>query len=81
VWQTLWRGSDAADAFFSALRQWLLGRYKGASEPAGAPEGVFQLQTGERFVQLQRTHKGSGVLLVDAADAAFMKAAVAKLAK
>lgn len=81
VWQTVWRGSDAADAFFSALRQWLLGRYKGASEPAGAPEGVFQLQTGERFVQLQRTHKGSGVLLVDAADAAFMKAAVAKLVR
>lgn len=81
VWQTVWRDSNAADAFFSALRQWLQGRYKGATEPAGAPVGVFRLQTSERSVQLQRTHRGSGVLLVDAADAEFLKAAVAKLAK
>ena len=75
VWQTRWRSSDAADAFFSAARQWLQGRYKTAQPAANAPAGVFALETGERSVHLQRTHNGTGVLLIDAADAAFVKAA------
>jgi hypothetical protein len=77
VWQTLWRDSDAADAFFAAARQWLQGRYKEGRQPA-APPGVFQLDTSERFTHLQRTHGGKGVLFVDGADAAFMKEAAAK---
>jgi hypothetical protein len=81
VWQTLWRDSDAADAFFSAARQWLQGRYKEGKQPAQAPAGVFQLHTSERFTHLQRTHGGKGVILVDGADAAFVKEAAAKLAK
>lgn len=79
VWQTLWRSSDAADAFFSATRQWLQGRYKGATPSAQAPAGAFQLESNGRFIQLQRTHGGKGVLLIDAADAAFRSAATAKL--
>jgi hypothetical protein len=78
VWQTLWRDSNAADGFFSAARQWLQGRYKDAKPAAQAPEGVFQIENGERFIQLQRTHDGKGVLLVDAADAEFARAAVGK---
>src|SRR5205814_6591715 len=78
VWQTLWRDSDAADGFFSAVRQWLQGRYKDAKSPAQAPAGIFQLENGERFIQLQRTHNGTGVILVDAADASFVKSAILK---
>jgi hypothetical protein len=40
---------------------------------------VFTMQDGERFVQLQRTHTGKGVILVDGAEAGFVKAAAAKL--
>jgi hypothetical protein len=80
VWQTLWRDSDAADAFFSATRQWLQGRYKDGKPPAQAPAGVFQLETDERFTHLQRTHGGKGVVLIDAADGAFAKEAAAKFA-
>jgi hypothetical protein len=80
VWQTLWRDSDAADGFFSAVRQWLQGRYKDAKSPAQAPPSIFQLENGERFIQLQRTHNGTGVILVDAADARFVKSAIQKFA-
>jgi hypothetical protein len=81
VWQTLWRDTDAADGFFSAARQWLQGRYKNAAPPAQAsPSGVFTLESGDRFVQLQRTHGGKGVILVDAADARFAKGAILKIA-
>jgi hypothetical protein len=80
VWQTMWRDSNAADAFFSAMRQWLQGRYKDAKPVAKALAGVFQLESGERFMHLQRTHGGSGVILVNAADAGFAEAAVARLA-
>jgi hypothetical protein len=81
VWQTLWRDSNAADAFFSAMRQWLQGRYKNAASPANAPAGVFQLENGERFAQLRRTNNGKGVILVDAAEAAFLKEAASKFVK
>jgi hypothetical protein len=80
VWQTLWRDTDAADGFFSAARQWLQGRYKDAKPASeGSEAGVFTMENGERFVQLQRTHGGKGVMLVDGADAGFVKAAAAKL--
>lgn len=79
VWQTLWRTSDAADAFFSAMRQWLQGRYKGATPSAQSPDGAFELESNGRFIHLQRTHGGKGVLLIDAADATFVPAAIAKL--
>lgn len=78
VWQSLWRDSDAADAFFSTLRQWLQGRYKNATQPAQSPAGVFRIENGERFVHLQRTHNGTGVILVDAAEAEFTKSAALK---
>jgi hypothetical protein len=81
VWQTLWRDSNAADAFFSAMRDAQLSRYKGSKPAANAPSGVFLLETGERTVIMQRTNKGYGVLFVDAADAGFAKAAVEKFAK
>lgn len=80
VWQTRWRDSNAADAFFSAMRQALLSRYKGAKPVDGAPQGVFKLEANGRTVTLQRTDNGYGVLYVDAADAAFAKAAAAKFA-
>lgn len=80
VWQTLWRDTDAADGFFSAARQWLQGRYKDAKSPAQVPAGIFQLENGERFIQLQRIHNGTGVILVDAADASFVKSAILKFA-
>jgi hypothetical protein len=41
---------------------------------------VFKLEAPGRVAHLQRTRDGKGVLLVDAADAEFAKAAVAKFA-
>ena len=79
VWQTLWRDSDAADAFFAAARQWLQGRYKNAKPPSASPGEIFHLENGERFVKLQRTNSGKGVLLLDGADPTFVRAATAKL--
>jgi hypothetical protein len=81
VWQTLWRDSNAADAFFSAMREAQLSRYKGSKPAANAPSGVFMLETGGRTVIMQRTNKGYGVLFVDAADAGFAKAAVEKFGR
>jgi hypothetical protein len=81
VWQTLWRDSNAADAFFSAMREAQLSRYKGSKPAADAPSGVFSLDTGDRTVIMQRTNKGHGVLFVDAADAGFAKAAVERFAR
>lgn len=79
VWQTVCRSSDAADALFSAIRQWLQGKYKTAKAPAkAAPANAFQLENEDRFVHLQRTNNGKGVLLIDAADTAFAQSAIAK---
>ncbi|MEI6535763.1 MAG: hypothetical protein WCN98_10515, partial [Verrucomicrobiaceae bacterium] len=80
AWQTLWKDGSAADAFFGALRQSLLSRYKGASPVKNAPDGVFKLDGPERFVVLTRTHGGQGVFYADAADAAFAAAMWKKLA-
>lgn len=74
AWQTFWQDSDTADAFFTAMRQALLGRYRNASQASDAPKGVFKLDGPDRFVRLSRTHGGRGVLLADAADAAFAEA-------
>ena len=76
VWQTLWRDTNGADAFFSAMRTGLLSRYKGVTPNAEAGKGVFELKGPERHVRMERTHNGQGVLFIDAADAAFLKAAV-----
>ena len=78
VWQTLCRSSDAADALFSAMRQWLQGKYKTAKAPANTPANAFQLENEDRFIHLQRTNGGKGVLLIDAADSAFAQSAIAK---
>ena len=81
VWQTLWRDSNAADAYFSAMRDAQLSRYKGSKPATDAPQGVFMLEAGGRTVIMQRTNKGYGVLFVDAADVGFAKAAVGVFAK
>ncbi len=74
AWQTMWKDSNAADAFFSAMRQNLLNRYKGVEAAKNAPDGVFKLNGPERFVILTRTHEGRGVFYADAADAVFAEA-------
>jgi hypothetical protein len=79
VWQTLWSDSDAADAFFSAMRTRFLNKYKGSTPSPKAPEGLFQLETAGRHITMQRSHQGRGVLVIDAADPAFTKSATAKL--
>lgn len=75
VWQTLWKDSNGADAFFSAMRTGLLSRYKGATPSTKAAKDVFQLDGPERFVIMKRTHNGQGVLFIDAATEAFARAA------
>ncbi|CAN5736551.1 hypothetical protein BH11VER1_BH11VER1_08380 [soil metagenome] len=79
VWQTLWRDTDAADAFFSAMRTRLLNKYKESTPNPKAPEGVFQLDTAERHILMKRSHHGLGVFVVDAADTTFAKSATNKL--
>lgn len=81
AWQTMWKDSNAADAFFSAMRQNLLNRYKGAVPEQNAPAGVFKLNGPDRFIVLTRTHDGRGVFYADAADAAFADALWKKLAE
>jgi len=71
AWQTFWQDSNGADAFFTAMRQALLGRYKSAPDGVASSERVFKIDGPERFVLLARTHGGRGVFYVDAADAAF----------
>lgn len=71
AWQTFWRDSNGTDAFFTAMRQALLGRYKAALPGADSSERVFKIDGPERYVLLARTHGGRGVFYVDAADAAF----------
>ncbi len=81
AWQTMWKDSNAADAFFSAMRQSLMGRYKSAVPEPNAPAGVFKLNGPDRFVVLMRTHDGRRIFYVDAADAAFADALWKKLAQ
>lgn len=71
VWQSFWKDSNAADAFFGAMRQSLLKRHKNARADSKAPGGVFKLDGPDRYVVLTRTHNGRGVFFVDAADASF----------
>jgi len=80
VWRTVWRDSNAADAFFSALREGLLSKHKGVTPTPNLPPGTFQLVKPGHVVLLKRTAKGSGVLYVDAVDQAFAKAAQEKFA-
>ena len=75
----MWKDANAADAFFSAMRQGMISRYKGAAQPPDAPQGVFKLDGPERFVVLTRNHDGCGVFYADAADSAFADAALRKL--
>ena len=79
AWQTMWKDTNSADGFFSAMRQSLTGRYKGIAPANDAPKGVFRLAGPERHVILQRTNGGKGVLYIDAADAAAADALAGKL--
>ncbi len=79
VWQTLWKDSDAADAFFSAMRTRFLNKYKDSTPSPKAAEGVFQLDFSGRHILMKRSHQGRGVLVIDAADPAFAKNAMTKL--
>lgn len=78
VWQTLWKDSDAADAFFSAMRTRFLNKYKGATPSSKAAEGVFQLENAGRQILMKRSHAGRGVMVIDAADAGFAGVASGK---
>jgi len=80
VWRSVWRSSDAADAFFSAMRDGLLSKYKDAKPVAEAPAGVFHLNVPGHLILLKRTGKGSDVVYVDAVDPSFAKAALEKFA-
>jgi hypothetical protein len=80
VWRTLWQDSNAADAFFSAMRESLKSRYRGAKTPANVPADVYQIELPGHVVMLKRTHGGNGVLYIDAVDAKFAQAALNKFA-
>jgi hypothetical protein len=81
AWQTFWQDDKAADAFFTVMRQALLGRYKTARAGATTSSGEFKIEGPERFVLLARTHGGRGVFHADAADAAFEAALRRKFAE
>ncbi|TLD70036.1 hypothetical protein FEM03_15010 [Phragmitibacter flavus] len=79
VWQSLWRDSNAADAFFGAMRTFVSNRLKDATPNPEPSAGVFQLEHKGRIIRLTRTHGGKGVLYVDAADLAVADEAFKKL--
>jgi hypothetical protein len=80
AWETFWKDGNAADGFFSAMRQALLGRGGSERLDAAAPHGVFKIDGPDRFVVLTRTRSGRGVFYADAADAAFAAALWKKFA-
>ncbi len=76
VWQTLWAGAADAQMFFKALRTSMHQRY---DQPADVKsDSAFTLAAQDRFVRVTINHQGTGVLLIDAADEAFVNAAAAK---
>ena len=77
VWQTLWRDAGSARAFFTALGHGLAQRYDQTAGDAKSASVEFTAQG--RHVRLAINRQGAGVLLVDAADAAFAKTARDKL--
>jgi hypothetical protein len=77
VWQTRWKDSLSADRYFEAMKKHLASRYRETPMELN-PAGVLQMKTNERSIALKRTHQGTGVLFVDAADAAFSSAAIQK---
>lgn len=71
-WQTLWLTPADADAFFKAMRNTLTQRYNLAPAVDTAAEVV--LRPEGREVRLLKNREGTGVLLIDAANAAFADA-------
>lgn len=69
AWQTQWLTPENADAFFKAMRNWLLQRYDVKATVDSAEE--FSLQDQGRHIQLLRNRGRQGVLLMDAATAEF----------
>ncbi len=78
VWRTAWKDSNAADAFFSAMRTSLLSRYRDAKTGESAPPDTFRLDPPGRFILMKRNSDGTGVTFIDAADSAFATAALQK---
>ena len=72
VWQTLWRDAATARKFFVALAHGLFQRY---DQPPGDSSKLRDLEIAVqgRHVRLALNRQEAGVLLVDAADAAFAK--------
>lgn len=71
-WQTLWLSPADAGAFFKAMRNCLTQRYSLAPAVDTATEVV--LRPEGREVRLLKNRDGGGVLLIDAASAAFADA-------
>lgn len=74
VWQTLWRDAGGARKFFDAMGHGLLQRYDQPQKEL-AKVSELDLAAQGRHVRLVLNRQGAGVLLVDAADAAFAKSA------
>ena len=74
VWQTLWLTPQDAAAFAKAMRSWLTQRYD--VKPINDEAGQLKLEALGRHIRLVTNREGTGVLLIDAASAAFADAAV-----
>lgn len=72
AWQTLWLTAENATAFFKAMRNCLAQRYD--ARPSLDTAGQFSLEAQGRHVRLIMNRGGTGVLLIDAATAAFAEA-------
>jgi hypothetical protein len=73
VWQTLWLTPQDAAAFAKAMRSWLTQRYD--VKPINDEAGQLKLEALGRHIRLVTNREGTGVLLIDAASAAFAEAA------
>lgn len=77
VWQLAFPDAGGASRFFKAMRSSLLQRYE-QPEDDGKDEAKLELSAQGRFVRLSINRQGSGVLLIEAANEAFAKAAAEK---
>lgn len=76
IWQTLWKTSDAADAFFSSMRNFMVSKYKdSAIKPEDSKDNVFRFNPEGHAIRMIRTHNGQGILYIDASAPEFAEEA------
>lgn len=80
VWLTRWKSTDAADAFFNAMKQYLQSKHKNVNFVPDTPQGVLRMNIKGQWIHIQRSHQGYGVVVIQATSDAFRAEAANKFA-